>query len=158
VSKITDPKELGKALNNNNDTIEIEGDLVKKVVKIKKVNCIFFAICKPFLGIAFTFVISTLNSPASIVLSPVRNFIKLPISTFPALMFLGLKATMAAIFISLGAGNVKVLSTLRKYKLTTHSDSYATLTKVVKPQKVTTQKTNPQKITTQKTRPSRTKP
>jgi hypothetical protein len=131
---IRDAKELGKALKDKKDTIEIEGDWVKKVVRIKATGKIAWAICLASIGIAVTMVIKQLCSPAQVLTavgsSPVKGLIAagtVLTAAAPSVAVMGFGATMTATTIALGAGGVGALNSLRGYKLIKHSDTYATL-------------------------------
>lgn len=59
---VRDNKGLGKAVKNNEDTIEIEGDLSKKVIKIKATGKVAWAVSIGAIGIA---VAAALATPAT---------------------------------------------------------------------------------------------
>ena len=60
--KIRAEKELGEALKNDQDRIEIEGDLAKKVIRIKATGKIAWAIAAGAIAVA---VIAVLATPAT---------------------------------------------------------------------------------------------
>ena len=104
-------KELGEALKNNQDTIEIEGDLQKKVLKIKATGKVAWAIALGAIGIAVIVALGTggTATPASGVVG------------LGAVAVLGLSTAMSAIGIAIAAGGVGALNSLRRYKITSQS-------------------------------------
>jgi len=100
-------KELAKALERGDDTIEIEGDLRNKTIKIKATGNVAWAIAIGAIAVAVIVVIGSggVGAPAAAV------------SASAAVGILGLGATTSAISIAVAAGGVGVLSKLRKYQI-----------------------------------------
>lgn len=103
--KVSNEKELGIALNENQETIEIEGDWTKKIIKIKAVGKVAWAIAIGAVSVAIITAMSGIGQPVSLVAGT------------GAVSILGYGAAAAAIAIAIGGGGVKVLVKLRKYKL-----------------------------------------
>jgi small-conductance mechanosensitive channel len=118
--KVNNEKELGKAVNNQADSIEITGDLAKKVIRIKATG-----------KIAWIIAIGAIALVAAIFLaSPATSGVIAPAgiaALTPAVGVLGLDAAKAAVFIAVGGGGVSVLKSLRKYILVKHSEDHITL-------------------------------
>lgn len=103
-------KELGKALKDDLDTIIIEGDLVKKVIRIKATGKIAWAIAIGAIGVSVAAVLAT---PVTGGASNAVHFVTAP----AAVTVLGGAAVTAAIAIAVAGGSVTVLNKLRKYKI-----------------------------------------
>lgn len=106
---INDAKDLGDALKNDADSIEIEGSLAQKVLRIKATGKIAWAIAIGAIGFGLG---STLAAPATGGTTLVAHFMTTPV----AAAALG-SATSTAIVIAVTAGGVGVLTKLRRYKL-----------------------------------------
>ena len=118
-------KELGKAVNEEQDTIEIEGDLSKKVFKIKATGKVAWGVCLGALTVA---IIATV---AALVPDPAE-----PIEVGAAIVGTGLAGvtlgTAAPVAVSIGIAGaiaagatgtavvsaaIAILKKLRKYKI-----------------------------------------
>ena len=108
--KVKDEKELGQALKEQQDTIEIEGDLTKKILKIKATGKIAWAVAIGAIGVA---VVAILTAPATGGTHGVVGVMAAPV----AVGILGAGTTVAAIAIAIGAGGVGALNRLRSYKV-----------------------------------------
>ena len=104
-------KELGEALKKEQDTIEIEGDLQKKVLKIKATGKVAWAIAIGAIGIAVVVTLGTGGAGA-----PASGIVGLG-----AVSVLGLPAALSAVSIAVAAGGVGALNSLRKYKVVSNS-------------------------------------
>jgi hypothetical protein len=104
---ITTEQELGNALNNNQDTIEIEGDLTSKVIKIKATGKVAWAVAIGAIGIAVAITLGTGGTAA-----PAAGVVGIG-----AVSILGLSAATSAVAIAIAAGRVGALNSLRKYKV-----------------------------------------
>lgn len=100
-------KDLGEALKNEQDTIEIEGDLKKKVLRIKATGKVAWLVAIGAIGVAVAIAVSTggAGAPASGVIG------------LGAVSILGLSAATSAVAIAFAAGGIGALNTLRKYKI-----------------------------------------
>lgn len=110
-----DEKELGKALKRKDSEIVIEGDLSKKVIRIKATGAVAWGVCIAAIAVA---VIIILSSP---VAAPVSIPAMIP-TLGTATAVLGIDATTAALGIAVAGGGVGVLNTLRDYRLEKISD------------------------------------
>ena len=112
-------KELAEALKVSQDTIEIEGDLKKKVLRIKATGKVPWAVAIGAIGVA---VIIALGSGGTA--APVSGFIGVG-----AVSVLGLSTATSAFAIAVAAGGVGALNTLRKYKIVSSSGNKLILSK-----------------------------
>lgn len=117
---ITTEKELGEALKGNQDTIEVEGDLVKKIFKIRATGKVVWGIALGGVAIAITAIVCT---PATGGASGAAALVATP----AAIAAWGVPTTVSVISIAVAAGGVGALSKLRRYKLEKHSDTAITL-------------------------------
>ena len=124
---VTNEKDLGKALSNKQDEIIIEGDIVKKVFKIKAKGKVAWAIAFAAIVVAVAAVIATIGSGGAA--SPASVPAKL-IGGTAAASVLGLSTAKSAVLIAVAAGSASSLNTLRKYKLIEKSNSKAILRKI----------------------------
>ena len=100
--KVSTEEELGEALKNKEDTIEITGDLAKKTIKLRATGKVAWAIAFAAIGIA---------AYAAIVAIPTGGT-SAAISAFAApaaVGILGGAATYTAIAIAVAAGGVSAL-------------------------------------------------
>lgn len=110
--------DFGKAMHNNEDEIIIEGDLAKKVVRIKGIGKGIWAVCIIALGAAVVFYMTapTVAIPTGGT-GTAFNLVGGTAAAGIAATALG-TAVGPAIAISVAAGGVGVLNTLRdKYKI-----------------------------------------
>lgn len=121
-SRISTEKELGEALKEGVDTIEIEGDLRKKVLKIKGTGKVSWAIAIGCIVIALT---GILVSPATAGATGAAGFIAAP----AAVAALGAPVATSAILIAIAAGGVGALNRLRKYKIVSNEGDRLVLKK-----------------------------
>lgn len=112
-------KELGEALKNGKDTIEIEGDLKNKVLRIKATGKVAWAIALAAICIAVAVTLGTggAGAPASGVIGA------------GAVSVLGFSAATSAVAIAVAAGGVGALNSLRRYKITSQSGSKLVLSR-----------------------------
>jgi hypothetical protein len=103
--------DLGEALKNEQDTIEIEGNLKKKVLRIKATGNVAWAVAIGAIGVA---VIIALGSGGTA--APVSGIVG-----FGAVSVLGLSAATSAVAIAVAAGGVGALNMLRQYKIVSDS-------------------------------------
>jgi hypothetical protein len=111
---VTTEKELGEALKNDEDTIEIEGDLVNKTVRIRATGKATWVIAIGAIGVAVAAIIAT--APTAGASAPMAL-----VAATGAASVLG-SVTPAAIAIAVGAGGVAALNKLRSYKEVSRSD------------------------------------
>lgn len=120
-------EELAKAVNNNENRIEIEGDLAEKVIKIKASGNVAWAVAIGSIGIAVIAIISLFkNSESKNSQSPKVAFVASGIGATTAagaVGVLGLATTISAIKIAVSGGGKDVLKKLRNYKMEKISDT-----------------------------------
>lgn len=106
-------KELADAINRGEDTIEIEGSLAKKTIRIRATGKVAWVIAFGAIGLATYAVITTgvTGGTSTPVVGPVAG-----ITGGVAVGILGGAATYSAIAIAVAAGGVGVLTRLRDYK------------------------------------------
>lgn len=106
---ITNEKELGKALKNNQDTIDIEGSLTKRVIRIRATGKVCWAIAIGGIGVSVTAIIF---APATGGISTTASYMAAPTTVG----VLGGATAVSAVTIAVAAGGVAALNRLRKYK------------------------------------------
>lgn len=114
-ARVRTEKELGKAIKEEKDTIEIEGDLRRKVIIIKATGKVAWAVAIGAIGVAVTATFLILptggaSAPATGVLLPAAVAFGGGIG--------GISVACAAVSIAVAAGGVGALNTLREYDLT----------------------------------------
>lgn len=107
-------KELGKALKENKSYIEIEGDLSKKVLKLKATGPVAWLAVLGAIVIAEKAVELLVGTGGTTV--PVSGVTAVIAGTGAATV-LGLPTAVSAVSIAVAAGGVGSLSKLRKYNL-----------------------------------------
>lgn len=115
-------EELAEAIQNNEETIEIEGDLKNKTLKIKATGKAAWIIAIGAVGVA---VAGIMLAPASGGTSSIASGIVAP----AAVGIWGVSATLSAISIAVAAGGVGVLNKLREYKIIENTDNKLVLKK-----------------------------
>ena len=108
---IESEKDLGKALNDTQDIIEIQGSLKDKVIRIKATGKVAWVVAIGSIGVS---VASIVALPMTGGTSSTANFVTAPV----AVGILGSATTVSAISIAVAAGGVGALNKLRKYKIT----------------------------------------
>lgn len=123
--KVNNEKELGKALYEEKDSIEIEGDLSKKVIRIKATGKVTWGVIIGSMAIAIPLVILTVGSCGTATPATVPAIMGV---MGPSIATLGVGATYSAVSIAAGAAiaaggvsaipaAITALNKLRKYKL-----------------------------------------
>ena len=107
---VDNEQKLADAIKNGEDTIEIEGDLKEKVVRIKATGKIAWTVAIGAIGVA---VCMMLLAPATGGTTAGPAAFAAP----AAVAILGGPATLSCIAIAVAAGGVGVLNKLRSYKL-----------------------------------------
>lgn len=105
---ISSEKELAAAIERGDDYIEIEGDLKSRVIKIKAIGKVAWAIAIGTIGVA---VVAIVAAPATGGISSAAVAAAAPV----AVGVLGLGATTTAVATAVAAGGVGVLNKLRGY-------------------------------------------
>ncbi len=107
---VSTDEELAKAVKDDVDTIEIEGPLGKKTIRIKATGKIAWAVCFAALAIA---VASILTAPTTSGTSTVAGVVVAP----AVVSILGMPTTLTAISIAVAGGGIGILNKLRKYDM-----------------------------------------
>lgn len=120
VKKVRTEAELGEALKNNEESIEIEGDLARKTIKIRATGNVAWAVCIGAIGIATYSVIATVGTGGT---SAPVTATTAAFTAATATTVLGGAVTYSAIAIAVAAGGVGSLNKLRKYKQVSYENS-----------------------------------
>ena len=112
---MTDEKELGKAIKEGKDNIEVEFDLARKVIKIKGVGKVAWGACALGLSITIAAVIVTLSSGGTSSPATVPAGLA-GMGTATAVMGYSV-ATSAVAIGAAGGGGIATLNKLRKYRI-----------------------------------------
>ena len=117
--RVKTEEELAEAIENGEDTIEIEGDLKEKTLKIKATGKVAWVVAIGAIGVAVTIVITTggAGAPASGIIG------------VGAVSILGLPAAVSSVAIAVAAGGVGILNKLRDYKVIENNDDVLILKK-----------------------------
>lgn len=114
---VTNEKELARAMEDKESTIEIVGDLSKKTIKLKATGKVAWAIAFAALTAAVAFAMSGAGAPAA-----------LPLAGTTAAFIGGTGATISAIELAVAAGGVAILSALRDdYKIVEKNNNHVVL-------------------------------
>ncbi len=126
-SRVRTAEELGAKIKQGATEIEIEGDLVKRIIKIKATGRVAWLVAAGAIGVA---VLVVLTAPAAPVAGGGGVHFVAGVAGFaPAVAVLGMPAAMSAVAIAVAAGGVGALNTLRSYKIVEKSDSRLVLKK-----------------------------
>lgn len=110
-------QELGQAIRHDEDRIEIEGDLAKKVIRLKATGKVAWAVAIGAIAVAVATLI--MMGPAA---APVAA-----VSAPAAVAILGVSATVSAVWIAVAGGGVSTLGRLRQYRLEQRTDGRVVL-------------------------------
>lgn len=123
---MTDEKELGIALKNKKECIEIEGDLAKKVIKIKATGKVAWGVCIGAIALIVANTITTLASGGAS--TPITA--PLIMAAAPAAVSIwGVSVTVSAVLIAIAGGSINVLKDLREYYMEKISENKIVLRK-----------------------------
>ena len=120
--RVSTEQELGNAVKGNAESIEITGDLRKKVLRIKATGKVAWAVAIGAIAIS---IVGILVSPASGGASAAAGFAAAP----AAVAALGAPVAFSAIAIAIAAGGVGALNKLRKYKVVSQDENSLVLEK-----------------------------
>lgn len=131
-TRVKTSKELGKAIKNKEDVIIVEGDLKKRIIRIKATGKVAWAIAGASVAAAVTlYVITPAASVASAPAAGVGGAISFTGSVgaaTAAYTILGIKATWVAIGTAVASGGIGGITTLRdKYTIVKKEDNSITL-------------------------------
>lgn len=126
MSIVKTEKELAKALKRRDDTIEIEGNLANKTIKIRATGTIAWAVAIGAIGVAVYATITTIGTGgATAPVTATFAFVAAP----AAVGVLGGATTATAIAIAVAAGGIEALTSLRGYKEVSRSPNKLILKK-----------------------------
>jgi len=126
-SVCTTEKEFANAVKNNEDTIIVEGDLVKGIVRIKAIGKVAWGVCAASLAVAITICITTIPTLIAAPPAVTLQFVASIPAAAVAAATLG-TAVVPAVLIGVSAGGIGVLTNLRdKYKIVDKTDKRLTL-------------------------------
>jgi hypothetical protein len=122
---VTTEAELADAVNRNEDTIIIEGDLAKRTVRIKATGSVAWVVAIGSIGIVFYGVVATLGTGGAA--APIAT-VGFAAGSAAAISVLGAAATTAAISMAVSVRSLSVLKKLRgNYKIAINSGDKVTL-------------------------------
>ncbi|MGM0582962.1 MAG: hypothetical protein ACQETL_19960 [Bacteroidota bacterium] len=122
---IDNEKDLGKALKKDQETIEIEGSLKDKVIRIKATGKVAWTIAIGSIGIAVVAILYPV--PELATQTGAKGIAAL--TGGAAVGILGAGTAASAISIAVAAGGVATLNKLRGYKITSKSGDKIVLRK-----------------------------
>ena len=108
MSRVKTEKEFADAINRGDDTIEIEGDMARKTIRIRATGNVAWAVAIGALGIA-------IGGLALIAPTGGISAAGAGVAASGAVAVLGTGATASAIAIAVAAGGVGVLTKMRNY-------------------------------------------
>lgn len=111
MSKVKTEKELAKAVKNNEIEITVEGDLAKKVVRIKAVGDVAWLVAAGAIAVAIT---SVLTAPTTAGISAA---VGAPAMAATVATLGGVSVTTAAVAIAVAGGGEACLNKLREYDI-----------------------------------------
>jgi len=115
---IDNEKDLGKALNDEQDTIEIEGDLKEKVIRIKATGKVAWAVAVGAIAVSVAAILYPVPEPAT--QAGAKGFAAL--TGGAAVGILGAGTAVSAITIAIATGGIGALNKLRGYKIVSSTD------------------------------------
>lgn len=124
-------KELGKAIKENENYIEVTGDLAKKTFRIKAISKGAWAVAISSIAVAVTAILITIGTggaaaPAS---APVTVAGLTPAAVaLGASGISGIAVAQTAVMIAVAGGGIGTLNKLRSYKVKKISDDKVILT------------------------------
>jgi len=132
MAKVSNNDELNDAMKRGESRIEIEGDLAKKVVRIKAAGGVAWALAIGAIGVA-VIAIAAFAPVAAVTggtAAPAEAAV-MGTGTALAMGVLGVDAAMGAIALAVAAGGVAVLTRLRSdYKIVEQGRNSVVLVKV----------------------------
>lgn len=114
MSKVDNADALKNAMNSGESTIEIVGDLAKKVIRIKATGKVAWAIAFAAIGLATLAIITAL--PAAVATGGAAAPIEGVVAGFafaPAVAAIGFDVAVMAVGLAVAAGGVGILTRLR---------------------------------------------
>lgn len=122
--------ELGRAIERNENSITVDGDLAKKTFKIKAVGQVAWVIAGGTIAVAIVAILAMPAAPAAGPYGLIAESVALGAGGAAAASVLGVSATVAAISMGVGAKSKNVVKKLRdNYNIQKISDSKVILTR-----------------------------
>lgn len=109
---VTTNEDLAKAVDEKEDIIVIEGDLAKKVIKIKAKGKVAWAVAIGGIGVAVAAILAAPTTAGTSAIPGGAAFVG------TATVLGGADIALVAIGIAVASGGVGVLNQLRKYSIT----------------------------------------
>ena len=126
MKKVRTEEELGEAIKNDEDTIEIEGDFAKKVIRIRATGTVAWAIAIAAIAIA---VYALLTASATGRAPGFGAGVAVGAIAPRATGILGKSVTVAAIGIAIAGGGISTLTKLRDYEEISRTENSLVLKK-----------------------------
>lgn len=123
MANVSTEKELAKAVKDEEMEIIIEGDLAKKVVRIKAVGNVAWLVAAGAIGVAIA---SVLTAPTTAGISAA---VGAPAMAATVVTLGGVPVTTAAVAIAVAGGGVACLNKLREYDIEKKNDNKVILRK-----------------------------
>lgn len=117
---VKDEEELGKALKNNEETIEMKGNLARRIFRIWNIDKLLWCLCLACLTVA---VAALIASPTIGGIPAVAGVV----SGTPAAAILGVSTAKSAVLTAVSGGSVRVLKQLRGYRMERFDESHIVL-------------------------------
>ena len=129
MARVRTEKEFGEAIKNGEPTIEIEGDLANKTIRLRATGTVAWAIAFAAIGISASAAIIAVKSrdPKTTTISGAVAFAAAPV----AVGTLGASVSTTALAIAVAAGGVGALSKVRSYEEVERTDGRLILRKKV---------------------------
>ena len=121
MANVNTEKELAKAIKNEEMEIIIEGDLAKKVVRIKAVGNVAWLVAAGAIAVAIA---GVLTAPTTAGISAA---VGAPAMAATVVTLGGVSVTTAAVAIAVAGGGVACLNKLREYSIVKKSDNKVVL-------------------------------
>lgn len=127
--KVYNNDELNEAMKSKQSTIEIEGDLAKKVIRIKATGTVAWAVAFIALSVAVIAAITVIPASTATGGLALPGEAALAMSAaVPAISIMGIETTLFAIALAVAAGGVGALTHLRNdYKIIKKTENSAVL-------------------------------
>lgn len=104
---VNDEENLGKALENEEDTITVTGNLASRIRRIHQINMVLWCFCAICLAVSAA---AILSAPATAGASAAMGLV----AGTPAAAVLGVPSAVTAALTAAAGGGIKVLKNLRE--------------------------------------------
>lgn len=124
MTKVTTESQLGKAVKEKKDVIEIEGSLADKTFKIRATGKAAWIVAVGAIGVSFYAAMATAGTGGTTApITGTAAFMAAPV----AVGILGATTSYSAIAIAVAAGSIGVLTSLREYEQVSRSPGHLVL-------------------------------